>query len=102
MMNSLIFILSIYDDQLMNDVQTIDVVIDETYASDPTAYTASTFLQNLNVQDQSCFAFMPTQSLWRYDKRVQNDTILGKYIYLKLQQQYFPFFLASIINNICV
>ncbi|KAL1566731.1 hypothetical protein AAHA92_02304 [Salvia divinorum] len=54
---------------------TVDVVIDETFSSDPAAYTATTFLDNLNIQDQSCFAFMPSQSLWRYDKRLRNSTL---------------------------
>ena len=61
-------------------MQTVEVVIDETLTSDPVNYTFSTFIQNLNVEDRSCFSFISNTSLWRYDKRVYNSVALGKYV----------------------
>ncbi|XP_038903360.1 uncharacterized protein LOC120089977 [Benincasa hispida] len=52
---------------------TVEVIIDETFTSDPATYNLSTFLQLINIQDQSCLSFLSTQSIWRFDKRFHNS-----------------------------
>ncbi|XP_010909165.1 uncharacterized protein [Elaeis guineensis] len=55
---------------------TVDVVIDQTYALKPAEYTLSTFLENMDIGDSSCFGFITNQSLWRYDKRMRDSATL--------------------------
>ncbi|XP_040378092.1 uncharacterized protein LOC102715836 isoform X2 [Oryza brachyantha] len=49
---------------------TVDVVIDQTYASEPAEYKLSTFLESINVDRDSCFSFVANRSIWRFDKRI--------------------------------
>ncbi|XP_078155496.1 plant/protein isoform X2 [Carex rostrata] len=58
---------------------TLDVVIDQTNVLDTTEYTLTTFLENINVGDDSCFGFVTKQSVWRYDKKALGPTTLDWY-----------------------
>lgn len=72
---------------LFND-QTVDVVIDETYVLEPAEYTLSAFLENIGVDDKSCFGFLTNQRLWRYDKRAQKSASLGTMIPSLISQKF--------------
>jgi hypothetical protein len=55
----------------------VDVVIDQTYALEPAEYKLSTFLENINVSQDSCFSFVSNRSIWRFDKRIGVSGTLG-------------------------
>jgi hypothetical protein len=57
--------------------QTVDVVIDQTYALEPAEYKLATFLENINVSQDSCYSFVSNRSIWRLDKRIGASGTLG-------------------------
>lgn len=48
---------------------TLDVVIDESYAADPTTYTLSNFTSSINLTSADSYKFLANSSVWREDRR---------------------------------
>eukprot|EP00249_Psilotum_nudum_P013970 c24600_g1_i7 orf=611-856(+) len=58
-------------------VSTLDVVLDETSAPNPTLYNISTFNAAANITDMTLFPSLLHKRVWRCDKRVGNAFSIG-------------------------
>ena len=46
----------------------VDIIVDETFAIDPTAYNISSFLTSLNISSSDNYTFLSNKTVYRYDK----------------------------------
>ena len=44
----------------------MDIIVDETYAVDPTAYNISSFLTSLNISSSDNYTFLSNKAVYRY------------------------------------
>lgn len=54
-------------------LQTIDILIDESYASIPSTYYLANFTSSLGVAANSSYPFMTTKNVWRVDRRTRDE-----------------------------
>eukprot|EP01018_Ginkgo_biloba_P030687 Gb_32678 [translate_table: standard] len=59
-----------------NILSTLDVIIDESYASVPSDYTLPTFIVNAHISEYEVFPFIANESVWRYDKQVEASFVI--------------------------
>ena len=60
-------------------VQSVDVVIDESYAILPSAYNMTTFVANIGGPITSNLTFAANKRVWRFDRRTNPaETGLGE------------------------